>query len=329
MAEAKEATRHMKYAVVIALRNIEISENLGRGDSLVGSLRISNDRATLEKVLNQPFREAIGGLEAEHLATTGAFLYAVEDTSKDLLKSDLRFSMLRMHLLNAQALSVALWLLRDNAAHTELGYIEYPAGGTASLYSSNLRGSLFTRSDLTLSVERFSRAELRLCREYFRKFAIEDLESSPNKIEQRGHRLERSLLFLQAARAAARLSMKIAHYCTSFECLVSTDSTELSHKVAERLAILLRGTFPSDEVFATAKKAYSVRSKVVHGDIVNTKEAELVGLVSRCDQYLRTIMRGWIDNEEASGKLFPASDGPKESVEQYFTSLLCKGIEGF
>ncbi|WP_175423365.1 MULTISPECIES: hypothetical protein [Bacillus] len=57
-------------------------------------------------------------------------------------------------------------------------------------------------------------------------------------------RLDRAHYFTLGARVSSILPMKIASYCNALECLFTTDKSEVSRKIAERVALML-GT--SDE----------------------------------------------------------------------------------
>jgi len=61
--------------------------------------------------------------------------------------------------------------------------------------------------------------------------------------------------------------MKIAMYIPIFESLFSSENTEISHKVAERCSYYLGGS-REDKIknYDTVKKAYDIRSKLLHGD---------------------------------------------------------------
>src|SRR5205814_574151 len=88
-------------------------------------------------------------------------------------------------------------------------------------------------------------------------------------------RLLRAQYFCQAARSEADLGVKISLYMTCLEILFSNDASELAHKLSERIACFL-ATDPKQRkaIFGTIKRAYNIRSKVVHGDVVTAKHLE-------------------------------------------------------
>ncbi|PKH04524.1 hypothetical protein CXF72_00460 [Psychromonas sp. MB-3u-54] len=106
------------------------------------------------------------------------------------------------------------------------------------------------------------------------------------------NRLNVATSFLQQARSSSDIGVKIANYCSYFEALMSTNSAELTHQLAERAAFLLRNQ-PEDryEHFKQTKKAYAVRSKVVHGDVLSKNQLQSIEEVSNhCDQVARELL---------------------------------------
>ena len=114
-------------------------------------------------------------------------------------------------------------------------------------------------------------------------------------------RAGRSIYFLQGARQAAALSVKVANYCTSFEALLSTDTTELSHRLSERLAWLLANSASERlSIFRTVKGAYGIRSRAVHGAHLSKQKIrdELIVASTNCDDLLRRL---WSESRAAKG----------------------------
>ena len=100
-------------------------------------------------------------------------------------------------------------------------------------------------------------------------------DSSPN-VYNEGSRIDRALMFLDNARSASFVPMKIAMYSSILECLFSTgDNAEIIHKISERCAFYLGGTKEEKiKNFHIVKKAYGVRSKLLHGDKIPVDKAK-------------------------------------------------------
>ena len=134
--------------------------------------------------------------------------------------------------------------------------------------------------------------------------------------------LSRASFFLDSARDCSDLSVKVAHYTTCLEVLFSTDSSEISHKLAERVALFLGDTFEERKrLFDRVKKLYSVRSKVVHGDVFSEKKTKSVGAISQdADDLLRRVLRRILVSDELC-ELF---EGTLESREEHFIDLVLR-----
>lgn len=85
-------------------------------------------------------------------------------------------------------------------------------------------------------------------------------------------RYGRAYSFIKSARVTIDPAMKIAHYCSALESLFSTDNSELTYKLSERVSLFMKdmGYEPMD-VFSDMKHYYSIRSAVTHGDSIKGK----------------------------------------------------------
>jgi hypothetical protein len=82
-------------------------------------------------------------------------------------------------------------------------------------------------------------------------------------------------------------------YCSALEALLSTDTSELSHKLAERLAWIVAES-PADrlDVYRAVKSAYAIRSRAVHGSALSRRKIETdLGVAAKnCDDLLRALL---------------------------------------
>ncbi|WP_236448245.1 HEPN domain-containing protein, partial [Pseudomonas sp. PA-5-4G] len=104
-------------------------------------------------------------------------------------------------------------------------------------------------------------------------------------------RINIAMMHLQAARNHRDLGFKISSYCSLFESIFSTDKVELAHQLSQRLAFFIGGTsFERLEIYRLTKKAYTVRSMAVHGDVLDKSVPELDVLASHCDEVARKVL---------------------------------------
>lgn len=111
------------------------------------------------------------------------------------------------------------------------------------------------------------------------------------------------------------LPQKVTNYCTSFEALVSTSSTELAHQVSERVSILIgEDSSEAIDIYRNLKKAYSTRSKLVHGDQLTAGNDQYLIEAQNCDQYLRRLLRLVLTKDDVAGAL----EENQEKVNDFF-----------
>jgi Apea-like HEPN len=128
-----------------------------------------------------------------------------------------------------------------------------------------------------------------ICEKLFGADVIDRDEYRGFLVPEDFNRLSLVFYFVQAARGSSDLGRKIAQYVTCFEALFCTDSSEMTHKLAERVAFFLgENGAERTSIFKNIKAAYTVRSKVVHGDKIDKKRANQAPDLSRtCDELLR------------------------------------------
>jgi Apea-like HEPN len=134
-------------------------------------------------------------------------------------------------------------------------------------------------------------------------------------------RLDRATRFLQQARSSEDLGQKIANYCSFFEALLSTSPAELSHQLSERAAFFLSNS-PSERMrlFREIKRAYGIRSKIVHGDILSPSAiTSLVDIARNCDDTARALMLKISLTPELSALM---NEGTTDALDAYMLELI-------
>lgn len=217
-----------------------------------------------------------------------------------------------------------LWQIKDNNVYVFSGFLfeykkvisdgsTFKGTVTATMSKSNLDklGTLFTEAELKPAIEAMS------------TIAINDLleEDSDYFTPTSDHffksggigRIGRALYFVLEARNRHTYPTKIVSYITAIECLFTTSQTELSHRASERVAILKGGTKENKiKTYSLLKKAYDVRSKVVHGAILKGQNQELKEISTGLDQLLREFL-------SEKNEIFTKSD---EQIDKYFLNEL-------
>lgn len=117
---------------------------------------------------------------------------------------------------------------------------------------------------------------------------------------------------LHEARSRHNLHAKVAAYVTLLESLLTRDSGELRHRLAERVAMLL-GSDPNDRhyIYSQTQKAYDIRSSYVHGQKLTSDKARDSAVF--CDSMIRKLLHV---NDQGDFS-FPQLTDAKISTEEF------------
>ncbi len=316
----------MKPVFIAAIHGLTIQGILGRGLRLLDSQFLTNDPSQVQPLLSAHFERVVGALETDTIRNASALVYGYPDLNKSSVADSAIEALLIEQLTAVYLFLTALWLVKDNAANVEIGFIDVPpAKGRQRTISSQWKAIRFSMASGQYPIVEFTDTEVRTARDVFAKLfgktAIRS-ELDPESRTVPGHltRLDRVFYFSETARAESDLGMKIAAYVTCFEALFCTDSAELAYKLAERLAFFCRDT-PADRlsVFNSAKTAYGIRSRTVHGDKLSAKQAAHAKEVAiSCDSLLRTTLIKILTKQE----LYDLFTGSPERLDEFLTRLV-------
>ena len=290
----------MKVLFITTAFNLKIDTDLGEGINLIEEIKLTNNRNFIRKLLTQELYEAIGFLEYKALASSDAVFYKIvnieidDDTADDLLCT---------FIANCKLILTEFWLLKDHAIDIMLGFVEFPYKGTGNIIvslkepvvrSNMVKGGAFNSEGKYLPVI-FDLKEVESIKDLNHKGISKPfsfVETKNTNATKDVDRLNLAQIYIQAARQHVDLGIKISHYCTALECLFSTDSSELSHKLSERVSsFLAENTEQKYQIFKDIKFLYSVRSQIVHGSPVSAKKIPKLPQYSMmADRVLRNAM---------------------------------------
>ncbi len=289
--------------VITAVLHIEAAEPLGQGISIGDNLYISNDPAIPRRILDPRVTSTIGRLEAEQLLRAPLFIYG-DWTEEAGAASYEHIVLLNKKIQAIYSFFLALWMLRDNGADTELSFLIERFSDTQPRVSSNLMSHTNSRHDLKKTCETFSKEEILSAYNKFGKvfrnaekgIPVPELEL---KMSKEQGRIGRAFQFLVAARASNSTFLKVANYCSCLESLFCVDTQEISHKLAERVAVFLEKS-PARrlELFRQTKEAYGLRSKVIHGSAIKKLAPDLVRICATLDCIVRRVLTRIILEDE-------------------------------
>lgn len=307
----------MRYIYITALIDFEITEQLKTPVEIKDGLYVTNNPAHTAAYVSSSSIVTVGSLEARLLTGLTPVMYMLDRQAQTNIAHLEVINFLR----EVQGFLTASWLIEDNSANCELAFAFGLGNVHAHSNSLALHYTHHTGGKMKLSVDADGLARIcALHREHFVGMRKQDAPLHTSFRKSTG-RLSRAVLFLQQARSADDLGQKVANYCSFFEAALSTSSSELSHQLSERVAFFLRDT-PSDRLalFKEIKKAYGVRSKIVHGDTLSPAViGSLVSVSSMCDETARQIINKIMANDNLE-RLFDESSN--EVLDSFMLDLI-------
>jgi hypothetical protein len=260
------------------------------------------------------------------------FFYSSEDADAALLPS---YTTKRLSILN-QFINF-LWLRKDNSVNVGVIICHIPDANTIM---QSMKQSAYSNAKGRYEETLLSNEDMDYTLKSFLKF-IENsnghsstFQNSPTFSERPIHVdsiyhfadyntnscIQRAFSFLAMARSNSFLPLKISLYMSVLECLFTTDKTEVTHKVAERVALYLGGSQEIKELnYKTIKEAYTVRSEFFHGQTISKKKDNRINLENesfKVDTVLRAILNKVLFQD---AEIFNGTD---EKRSKFFNSLL-------
>lgn len=277
----------MEIIFVTALDYLIVEGKVSKSVGFEGGLILTNDISYIKKLIGRVHALNIGALEYMHLVSGRPVLYSIKKYVDPINIDDELTDFLR----EVQSFLVELWIRVDNSVNCQQAFAFQKKPDITSVNCLPVFNSAATGGNLDMKLSSRDLSSL--------------LDNSPVAVESireqampartglrksRG-RINIAMMHLQAARNHRDLGFKISSYCSLFESIFSTDKVELAHQLSQRLAFFIGGTsLERLEIYRLTKKAYTVRSMAVHGDVLDKSVSELDVLASHCDEVARKVL---------------------------------------
>lgn len=206
--------------------------------------------------------------------------------SKSVFSQRLRKSEKDLELY--QALINNLWFIRDCSCNINT-YFDISINQNQAL--SRVRTNVFSNSSGEYEVTKFNSKEIQQSLELtYKIFEIIDIKFEDEITDLKSNqaigivssdlnyvnysttnRIHRAYLFLNIARSNSFLPLKISFLIGVLETLFTTDKTEVTHKVSERVSFYLSENLNKIKTFELIKECYNIRSGFVHGQKLSKK----------------------------------------------------------
>ncbi len=331
----------MQTLVFCAIYNLSVDDISGEGIKLPFDIKITTDNDFKSKLIREHTEAFIGTIEYNFLFQAPIFYKIIDVVADDNNADDLLCNFLN----HCKVILYDLWRIKDNAINLQMGFLYYPFKpqseviiipghrSSAKFMHSNLITNFATNCFGEKNSTHFELDEIESLISYDEYRITEDFkdrEQKQTQISSSEQKISLAGLFVQMARGTNDLAIKISLYCTALECLFTTDTKELSHKTAERAALLIGNDLETrNDIYTKVKHIYNVRSQVLHGSAIKEKEHNKLKTISEnCDNLLRKIFKKLDDTPELDVfyRKHKINNGKphetKGTLDDYFLKLL-------
>lgn len=308
-----------------ALKGIKVNEDLGQGICIVPNKKdegfpkfyITNNQKVKERLFNQNTVTLIGLIEYNDILNSSLIAYSADEFSEDSYSS---LDFLNLHLKMLKVYFFCTWLVKDNSANFDLGFLSFENKKKEFEISSNYFYYHNFNSQGDILITEFSKNELLKAAAILKENTIVGIKVNITASGKKYGKISTSRHFVQFARACSDLGLKMTNYCSALETLFSNDNTELSHRLSERVSHFLGGNKSERvELYKTLKSSYNVRSKVVHGGLFKDGQLEdLTDLIVKMDDICRKVMTYCYSTSE-NENIFNFKN---EKLEEYFINKI-------
>ncbi len=328
----------MISSFIIAINGLNIPEQLDNDIEILSNIWLTNDVNKCQFINNPGFKEAVGSLEFENILSAPAIAYSERLRAHPSILTHHKPYLIELIQAVCNFLFSA-WIVKDNSCYTEMGYIfQYNnQAGLISLQKThsnllyiNCRNKYGESQDTNFSI-----SEIGEIVEIEKRLGIyqavqERLNQSPEELNEFKSNItfavsdqkeifNRYLMFLGSARNTEYLDLRVSYLIVAFEAIFSLDHAELAHQVSERAAFILESELKTKRVvYDDLKRAYNLRSKILHGSHLRSRDkVELREIAGLLDDYSRDLLTKFLDDE---GQNWTSDD--TDTRREYFKNLI-------
>lgn len=318
----------MEVCVIQSLRHFTTEGIPKDGLEIEQNFRLGCDSEVLGALIETyKYPIEIGLLEVQAFAECPNYAYALTRYRDEEATFGSAMAFVRFFTIKSQLFLLGLWMVKDNSCNAGAAFLCVKENSGQLQYIADRMNIVYFNTECRFVDTQFTDAELKRAIEFFHHFdrVIPKVEQKVADTQRTAltheSRIGRALYFVQAARTQNEIGLKAAFYSMAFEALLSTDTTGVNHRIAERTALFI--TEPGQgrrDVYRDVHDLYNFRSTVVHGSPIKGKDLEkLLELVKRCDSHLRTAFIKIIE-DAALADLF-AKHSPDAVRDHFFERL--------
>lgn len=307
----------------------------------IGHFTVTKDQHILNRLIHNPeFLSRIGLNNMDTIFSNHIFYYEGKSESIDFLTGLIDQNQITYIISKFIRASVNnLWFVKDNSCFITDCFVQFDdkevfnilADGIKTNCNGEFKTTIFNSSDLISLLRHIllSTNILKINSKHLGQIPKFDFDDPvvPNlfyKVPYDHNRLVRALLLIQKVQLNGFAIIKLTFYMATFEALFSSSDENIVKNVSERTSIFLGGDLILiQENIAIIKKAYAIRSRYIHGDIIKKNSSYYVELCKRIDYIAREILLK-IMNDNFDREIFQLSNSKsdKSKFNTYFDELL-------
>lgn len=313
----------MQVKIVSTLRWLSVEAPEGIHEMMPG-VSIVNKRSVVKEMLDPEFKHFAGKIEYDHLLSVDHLVACMPEYGEIWEGYDHSEPLLLTWLVWLSWLIEDSWLIKDNAIGCELAHCSLRHDGKIFRTSNGLYSTLSKADGDALVNTTFNLTEIQRWRDVSLELRThlheKGYDSTQLPVSKSSSRFDRFLSFMTSSRKMHHPTLKIAQVCSALESLFSTSTSELTHRLSERVAHFMGGSAQEMEAnYQFMKKAYAIRSQVTHGSHIKQSDIDASieiskGLMDRCREMVFMILRDPAKQEVVYGS--------NELIEDYFRRQL-------
>jgi hypothetical protein len=326
----------VSFAALRLMRLKEIAREPAEAE--LHTIRFVSHPREKRELLSKGAAEFLGSLESFHIVSTPVVAitnYGEVQKESGLMQT--AHSLSCLHVWSRAVLDpllLSLWCVKDHSIHYDLAYFKLSTKTRTLLAHSFTGGGVTLNCAVGEAETVWAEDEVQSASEHNLKIAdiigehYVHIGDGPQGARLWGSRDRPRVarffhLLMITVRKQADVTFRIAFMIQGLEILFGTSTSELTHRLSLRIALLLgeEGESKSD-VYMTLKKCYGVRSTAVHGDVFKPgKEGEILSLSEKLDQIVRQVACRILRDENLFNLLSLNSD----KLENVFTKFVLEG----
>ncbi|HOY33183.1 MAG TPA: HEPN domain-containing protein [Bacteroidales bacterium] len=277
------------FPIFCCIENLLIDTKNQFNIELANEIWLTNDIKNINNLDLNKIKKEIGILSYEYLlSSSNIYAYKVISNKKLIIVNDELQQFIDFINLFC---SFCLWFVKDNNTYINEVYFAWAA--VSSKYSNSYSYKVDNSSVTTFTYEDIENA-VSIMQTIFNIEKIKYILPSTPPLHQddKNNIIYKSIYLISIIRSSFDLSMKISNSCMLFELFFSADSSEIVHKLSERIAFFLTNNAEQRiKIYKCVKDAYNIRSKLMHGDCLQSSLFNRIQEVANnCDSLIRVLM---------------------------------------